>query len=103
MSFAPSTPIAGSLDVHVAVLGFGLKTEVRAGENGGRTLEHDFVVLGYRTLPATRSEALYTAEFTLPPVNAESERQAVAAWLSARNDPGPVQVVGGWLGPAKTP
>ena len=102
MSFAPSTPVAGSLDLHVAVLGFDLKTEVRAGENGGRTLEHDFVVLGYRTLPTTRDKALHTAEFTLPPVKAESDRKAVAAWLSAPGDPWPVQVVGGWLGPTTT-
>jgi hypothetical protein len=101
MSFAPATSVAGALDLHVAVLGFGLKTEVRAGENGGRTLEHDFVVLGYRTLPTTRNEALHTAEFALPPLKAESERKAIAAWLSAPGDPWPVQAVGGWLDPAR--
>ena len=102
MSFVPSTPVAGALNLHVAVLGFDLKTEVRAGENGGRTLEHDFVVLGYRTLPTTRDEGLHTAGFTLPPVKTESHRKAVAAWLSAPGDPWPVQVVGGWLGPTTT-
>lgn len=100
MSFAPPVPVAGDLDLHVAVLGFGLKTEVQAGENGGRTLEHDFVVLGYRTVPTKREDALHTAEFTLPQAKAQSERRAVAAWLSARGEPQPIQVVGGWLEPA---
>ncbi len=30
---------------HVAWLGFGLVADVRRGENAGRTLHHDFVVL----------------------------------------------------------
>ena len=58
MAFAASVPVSGELEAHVAILGFDLKTEVRAGENGGRTLEHDFVVLGYRRLATTRTDSL---------------------------------------------
>lgn len=32
-------------ELHVAVLGMGLSSEVKAGENQGRRLQHDFVVL----------------------------------------------------------
>ncbi len=97
VAFTPSVPVSGALEVHVAILGFDLKTEVRAGENGGRTLEHDFVVLGYRSLATTRQTSAYTASFSLPDVKAPSERKAIAAWVSPRHDPRPVQVVGGWL------
>jgi hypothetical protein len=79
------------------MLGFDLKTEVRSGENGGRTLEHDFVVLGYRSLAMTRRNSAYTAAFSLPGLEVPSERKAIAAWVSLPNDPRPVQVVGGWL------
>ncbi len=100
MAFTASPPVSGKLDMHVAILGFDLKTEVRAGENGGRTLEHDFVVLAYTTVATTRNNSVHTASFSLPAVKVASARQAIAAWLSAPNDPRPVQAVGGWLSQA---
>jgi hypothetical protein len=100
-TFAPPKPITGELEIHVAVLGFGLQTEVRAGENGGSTLKHDFVVLGYDRFPTIRRNSLHTASFTLPPVSVDADRTAVAAWLSAPDDPNPVQAVGGWLSGAE--
>ena len=96
-AFTPSVPISGELEVHVAILGFDLKTEVRAGENGGRTLEHDFVVLGYRRVATSRQASTYAASFSLPDVKAPTERKAIAVWVSRRDDPRPVQAVGGWL------
>jgi len=97
MKFTPSVPVSPELEMHVAILGFDLKTEVRSGENGGRTLEHDFVVLGYRSLPTIREDSSHTASFTLPEPTVASNRKAIAAWLSAPGDPSPIQVVGGWL------
>lgn len=95
--FTPSVPIGGELELHVAILGFDLKSEVQAGENDGRTLEHDFVVLGYRSFPTTRSNSNHSASFSLPALTVASNRKAIAAWLSAPGDPSPVQAVGGWL------
>jgi hypothetical protein len=97
IAFTPAVPVSGDLEVHVAILGFGLKTEVRAGENDGRTLEHDFVVLGYRSLATSRQASAHTASFSLPDAKTPSERKAVAAWISAPGDPSPIQAVGGWL------
>ena len=94
--FAPSSPRNG-LEVHVAILGFDLKTDVRAGENGGRILEHDFVVLGLHEASMTRTQSLHTASFALPETEVTSARRAIAAWVSASGDPGPIQAVGGWL------
>jgi hypothetical protein len=89
--------VSGQLEVHVAMLGFDLKTEVRAGENGGRTLSHDFVVLGLRSQTMARAQSMHTASITLPELVAPSDRKAVAAWVSRPGDPSPIQVVGGWL------
>ena len=97
VAFEPAVPVNGDLEVHVAILGFGLKTEVRAGENHGRTLEHDFVVLGYRSLATSRQASVHTSRFSLPATKASSEREAVAAWISRPGDPRPIQAVGGWL------
>jgi hypothetical protein len=97
IEFTPGVPVPDELEVHVAILGFDLRTEVQAGENANRTLEHDFVVLGYSRFRSSRQGTEHSARFTLPDVSESSERKAIAAWLSRRDDLRPVQVVGGWL------
>src|SRR2546423_4550075 len=44
--FKASADSAGRYDLHIARLGFSLRAEVTAGENNGKKLRHDFVVLG---------------------------------------------------------
>ncbi|MDX1432294.1 MAG: DUF1223 domain-containing protein [Gammaproteobacteria bacterium] len=95
--FEPADSPAGPLELHVALLGFDLSTEVRAGENRGRTLEHDFVVLGYARVPLARSEEGYRGGFRLPAAKVPCERKGLAVWVSTRGDPRPLQAAGGWL------
>ncbi len=97
LEFTPSQPVPDTLEVHVAILGFDLTTDVKAGENANRTLEHNFVVLGYRRLASTRQDSMHTASFALPDVTVPSDRKAIAAWVSRRDDLRPIQAVGGWL------
>lgn len=85
------------LTAHVAVLGFGLTTAVNAGENRGRSLEEDFVVLGYR---ASQQSSAAVWDLALPDVvDASASRRAIVAWISTDAAPVPVQAVGGWLPP----
>lgn len=81
------------LKAHVARLGFGLRTAVPRGENAGRTLEHDFVVLRLQQASA-RGANRWQAR--LEP-DGRGERQAIVAWLSDADSPAPYQAVGGWL------
>ena len=96
--FTPRKPVEpGRLTVHLAILGFGLATDVSGGENRGRRLEEDFVMLGY--LSAGHSH-LGEWDLALPQVvPARSTRRAIAAWISVDTDPTPLQAVGGWLPP----
>ncbi len=92
--FEPTTTATGALELHVAILGFGLQTPVKAGENRGELLQHDFVVLGHR-----RSAGDGNWEFALPesPYTKQATRLALAAWVSPRGSVQPLQAVGGWL------
>src|SRR5476651_1527863 len=45
-TFKPATSAGRRYEIHVARLGFALGADVTAGENSGRKLVHDFVVLG---------------------------------------------------------
>jgi hypothetical protein len=94
--FAPNGEPDGLVTVHLARLGFGLETPVKAGENRGRTLRHDFVVTGYDRAVATASGGGWVVELPMPPVVAVGRREALVAWITVGGDPRPVQAVGGW-------
>ena len=96
-SFRPASVPAGNLALNVAVLGFELVTEVRAGENRGRSLTYDFTVLGFESGLFSRGEGGYTASVPFPVLTVESSRRAIAAWVSQSDDPTPLQATGGWL------
>jgi hypothetical protein len=83
------------LTAHLVALGFDLSTPINGGENTGRTLEEDFVVLGY-SVSAPSGERRWTLQ--LPPTRkSRPSRRAIAAWVSAGTDPAPIQAVAGWL------
>jgi hypothetical protein len=89
----------GAYDVHVALLGGGLSSKVTAGENDGRTLKHEFVVLGLaesRLAPEMASSL--GATFPIPkPIVGDAKRRALAAWVVHRGKLTPIQATGGWL------
>lgn len=87
-------------EVHVALLGSGLASKVTAGENGGHTLRHEFVVLGLARseLSPGAAGAGVRAEVAVPkPITPDAKRLALAAWVVRRGDLTPVQATGGWL------
>ena len=83
-------------EIHLARLGFGLGADVTAGENRGRKLVHDFVVLGL-THEIMKSDS---KELRLPPESTQHDpksRSAIAAWVTQVGQLEPIQAVGGWL------
>ena len=83
--------------LNVAVLGFNVVSEVKRGENSGRSLKHDFVVLGFGSTPMTKKTE---TGFRSEPVEVKSATDdvpgAVVAWVSGK-DGTILQVTGGWL------
>lgn len=86
---------ADRYEIHLARLGFSATSNVTAGENVGRKLIHDFVVLGL-TSETMKSG---TKELRLPtPITSTAEpRTALAAWVTRPGQIEPLQAVGGWL------
>jgi hypothetical protein len=82
-------------DVYVARLGFGLSSSVRAGENSGRELRHDFVVRGLARARLAPKGGVWTAELPLPGPT-ETGRGGLAVWIAGA-DGVPAQAVGGFL------
>jgi len=98
VGFAPIKPEAVSYEVHVALMVSGLVSEVKAGENAGRHLQHDFVVLALLQRPLTRHqdnfEGAFTMDTKLKPIDGPL---ALAVWITRSGQMEPLQAAGGWL------
>jgi len=88
--FQPADGGTKDVDFHIATLGFDLTTKVTAGENSGRSLGQDFVVLALanQNMSAGKTELAF---------NPDSRAGAIAAWITSPNQLEPIQAVGGWL------
>ena len=98
ISFEPvETLVAENLTVSGALLGFGLSSQVSSGENAGRELNHDFVVLELAQTEMHIEDGLYHATLRRPQSTVQSERYGLAFWVSRNDEQKPLQAAGGWL------
>ncbi|MEP2651120.1 MAG: DUF1223 domain-containing protein [Paraglaciecola sp.] len=79
--------------VHIAILGFDLITQIQAGENANRTLSDNFVVLGYKQQVIEGHQQ--TIEY--PRLSAQAEKYGLVVWTTKNNGLEPTQAVGGYL------
>lgn len=99
ISFVPPASEAGEKwEAHLALLGFGIRSEVRAGENRGKTLAHDFTVLAYKVEEMKESEKILEVRTLLDRAEGpEIEALGAAVWITRAGRPEPVQAAGGYL------
>jgi len=96
VAFKPASNAGSHYEIHLARLGFALSADVTAGENSGRKLMHDFVVVGL----TNEGMKAGVKELKLPVVSAPpvaGSRSAIAAWVTQPGQLEPIQAVGGWL------
>ena len=94
VTFQPAVMTGGDFEVHVALLAGGIVSQVKAGENQGETLQHEFVALMLVTHPLASG----LGEFAVPASPAAGvKRRALAVWVTRRRALEPVQATGGWL------
>ena len=95
--FAPTAAPSGNFSAYVVLLAFDVDVPVKAGENSGVTLRHDFLVVSYAPVSLKDDGGTYTGEATLPVPTAQASRYALAGWVSRPGDPTPLQAAGGWI------
>ncbi len=84
--------------IHLAILAFDQSTSVLRGENSGKQLPHDFVVVGYKSQKAQREKNSLTVKIALPNVDKfYVTKKALVIWVSSGKDPSPIQATGDWL------
>ena len=84
---------SGEYEVHMALLGFGLETRILRGENRGKVLRHDFVVLSLINAPMNGSKA----QLLKPTNKIKAKRYALVVWVTPKNSMQVLQSVGSWL------
>jgi len=89
-----SKAVGDDLQLNMAVLGLGLSTDVKRGENRGKTLDHDFVVLSLSRFSSAQSNS-WSGLIEQPSI--EASQYAIAAWVSKKGHTKPVQATGGYL------
>ena len=86
---------AGKKQFHAALLSGPVASQVTAGENNGRKLEHGFVVLEHQSVDAKiEKQGLANTTFTF---SKNRQAAAVAFWIEQLNSQLPLQATGGWL------
>lgn len=98
VNFAPVNTEGQHYEVHAALLAGGLSSDAKAGENRGRRLKHDFVVLTLVNAPLVRSGGVAQGDFVLTvPRSAAGTNLALAVWTTRTGGLEPLQAAGGWL------
>ncbi len=96
-----TTPLATNIRYHAVVLGFGLKTSVRHGENAGRKLEGNFVVLSHKTATGSvdkaKTDLVAELSFKSSDLASKAPRYGFAVWATTDTAPIPLGVAGNWL------
>ncbi len=94
VQFQPATDMG--LDqprVELVFLRTGLRTPVKAGENRGRELAHDFIAGDVTSVPMRAQDGHWVAEIAASP---NSDSEAVALWVIDQQG-NYLQATGGWL------
>ena len=97
-TFIPVGKPAGAYDIHAALLGGGLSSEVTGGENRGGHLPHEFAVLNAVQIGMVTTDGVAKAKFISDTARFRAHGNlAIVAWVSSAGQIAPIQATGGWL------
>jgi hypothetical protein len=94
-TFIPETTQPRALALNIALLGNDLESDVKRGENSGRKLRHDFVVLDLVRVDMANESGRWTGSVALSMRSGGDKPSALAAWITENAIP--IQATGGWL------
>ncbi len=97
-SFVPAKPTDTRYEIHAALLVGGLNSDVQAGENRGRRLQHEFAALNLVQMAMTTSNGTATGRFITDTARSNVKKDlAIAVWVTQAGKLEPIQATGGWL------
>jgi hypothetical protein len=98
VNFAPELTADAHYEIHAALLAGGIISDVKAGENRGRQLNHDFAVVNLVQIGMTTSNGMANGRFIVnAPKSNVGNTLALVAWVTHMGELQPLQTTGGWL------
>ncbi len=98
VNFAPEKIGGANYELHAALLAGGIVSDVKAGENRGRQLNHDFAVVNLLQIGMTTSNGVARGKFILDPARfVTGKTSALTVWVTRAGELEPLQTTGGWL------
>jgi hypothetical protein len=83
LKFRPVKKHEGTLNGHIVIQGLGLDSLVSSGENRGRRLEHDFVVLSKVRVDLELVDGLWSARLPLDIRSEVKGEMAISCWVES--------------------
>ena len=87
-----------NFEAHVALLGCGITNKIGGGENNGRQLQHDFVVLSQKSQIMRNDAGAFRTSITVDSSNKDVPQKAIAVWITREKQLVALQATGGWFG-----
>lgn len=97
LTFAPTDAPQGNYEIHAALLGGGIQSAIKAGENAGRTLRHEFVALDLLQIGARTEKDIVRGKFIINSAAPAEKTLALAVWITKAGEMEPLQATGGWI------
>jgi hypothetical protein len=94
VNFSPTNPLE-NYKLNIALMGMNIKNSIKAGENHGKLLKHDFVILKHQTFLSSTPEWDLALDTNF--LNHTYTDLAFVAWIEAEKNPAPIQAVGKFL------
>jgi len=98
-TFNPQLAAPHGFNVEAALLAADRDTDVAFGENKGKKLHHDFVVLQLASGSMTSRDGRWVGDLKFPAPTQPVKADAIAAWAIPADGYQPIQATGGWIRP----
>ena len=96
--FVPENATGTHYDIHAALTAGGMDANVKAGENRGRRLHHDFAVVDLVQIGLTTTNGTARGKFIVKtPLIKAGNTLALTVWVTRAGELMPLQTAGGWL------
>jgi hypothetical protein len=96
IQYKPLKPDGNRYFLSVALLGSGIISDIKAGENSGRRMVHDFTVLQFTRKPIARGNDGFESDVTLE-IPTASGSYSIAVWITSSASGAPIQAAGSEL------
>jgi hypothetical protein len=98
VNFNPAKDSGARYEIHAALLAGGIVSDVKAGENSGRQLQHDFAVVELLQIGMRNSNGVAKGRFIINATKSNvGTTRALVVWVTQVDELQPIQATGGWL------